>query len=45
MPGKHLNQESDILSIVLPIRGHQQTALRKENGKSFVIFYLDIYCK
>jgi hypothetical protein len=45
MPGKRLNQESDILSILLPIRGHQQTALRKEKDKSFVVSYLDIYCK
>lgn len=45
VPRKHLNQKSDILSIVLPIRGHQQTALRKEKDKSFVILYLDIYFK
>lgn len=30
MSGKHLNQESDILSVVLLIRGHQQTALKDE---------------
>lgn len=45
MPGPHLNKERDILSIVLPIRVHQQTALRKEMDKSFVVFYLSVYYK
>lgn len=30
MSGKHLNQESDFLSIDLPIRGHQCIALKEE---------------
>lgn len=33
MSGKYLNQESDILFIVLPVRDHQQTALKEEKMK------------
>ena len=30
MSGTYLNQETDILFVVLPVRGHYQTALKEE---------------
>lgn len=30
MSGTYLNQESDVLFVVLPLRGHHQTALKEE---------------